>query len=185
MGRNVVGLTSRKLYPRGPKCAIRRFDLFGEIIMGGMSRLIAVGVLALAAPVAAQAQSAGINPGQWEIAVTINSMDMPGAPPAIANMMKGKTTKVKHCITPEEAARGPQELLKSDKSCTFTRYSMTGGALSSEMVCKQGGGMMTATTTGSFTPDSFTATGRTVSTGGMPMTMTSTSVGQRVGDCKR
>ena len=141
-------------------------------------------VAAIALPLAAQAQGVGIQPGQWEVAVTVQSIDMPGAPAGIASLMQGRTTKVTHCLTAEEAARGPQEMLKTGKSCAFTRYSMAGGQLDSEMVCQQGGGEMTAVTTGSFTPDSFTAAGKAVSTGPMPMTMTSTSVGHRLGDCK-
>ena len=148
-------------------------------------RMAALAAL-LALPGIAHGQAMGVTPGQWEIAMTIHSVDMPGAPPGVAGMMTGRTTKVKHCITPEEASRGPQDMLKSSKSCTFTRYSMVGGKLNSQMVCKQGGGTMTATSTGSFTPTSFVANGRTVTTGGgMPMTMTATTIGKRVGDCRK
>ncbi|TRW17013.1 DUF3617 domain-containing protein [Glacieibacterium frigidum] len=135
-------------------------------------------------PVAAMAQPAGVEPGQWEIAVTVNEVDMPGGPAFVAKMMTGKTTKVKHCISPEDAARGPQDLLKSGKGCVFTRYSMAGGKLNSEMVCKQGGSTTTAVSAGSFTPVSFTVTGRSTVSGDMPMTMRSTSVGRRLGACK-
>lgn len=145
-------------------------------------RKLALAALAvLAMPVGALA--AGVQPGQWQIAVTINSADMPGAPPAVAKMMVGRTTTLKQCITPEDAARGPQDMLKSDKNCVFTRYSMVGGKLSSEMTCKQRGSTVTAVSAGSFTPTSFTANGRSTMTGDMPMTMTSTVVGKRIGDC--
>lgn len=137
---------------------------------------------ALALPCAAEAQVA---PGQWEIAMTIKSIEMPGAPAGVAAMMAGKTRTIKQCITPEQAARGPQEMLKTSKTCAFTRYSMAGGKLSSEMVCKQNGMTMTATSTGNYTPTSFNAVGRSVSTGQMPMTVTSTAAGRRVGDCKK
>lgn len=146
--------------------------------------IFALGLGATAATVAL-AQATPVQPGEWETKVTIDAVDMPGAPPMVANMMRGRTTTVKHCITAADAAKGPQEMLKSNKSCTFTRYSMAGGKLSSEMVCKQGGSTMTATSTGSFTPTSFTGTGKAVTTGGaMPMTMSSTTVGRRIGDCK-
>ena len=136
---------------------------------------------ALALPAAAFAQ---VTPGKWEIVTTVNSVDMPGAPPFVANMMKGKPIKVSHCLTPEEAARGPQEMMKARKECRFTRYSMAGGKLDSVMVCEQGGGTMTATSSGSFTSTGFTATGRSVMTGGAAMTVTTVSTGKRVGDCK-
>lgn len=137
----------------------------------------------LAAPLSVQA-AGPIQPGQWEIAVTVDSADMPGAPPAVAKMMVGRTTRLQQCVTPEDAARGPQDMLNSDKNCTFTKYSMAGGKLNSEMTCKRGGSTVTATSTGSFTPTSFTATGRSVVSGQMPMTMTATTSGKRVGDCK-
>lgn len=136
---------------------------------------------ALLVPASALAQ---VTPGQWTTTVTIDTVEMPGAPPGIANMMRGHKVSMKHCMTAEEAARGPQEMLKSDKSCHFTRYAMAGGKLSSEMTCTRGGMTTTATTTGTFTSTSFAAKGRTVTTGSQPMTMTSSVVGTRVGDCK-
>ena len=148
-----------------------------------MYRPILIALVA-SAPGLAIAQGAGIQAGKWEIVTTIRTVNMPGAPPAIANMMKGKPIKVSHCITPEEAARGPQDMMKTSKQCQFTRYSMAGGKLSSEMVCRQNGGTMTSTSTGSFTATSFTASGHTVMTGGQAMTMDATTVGRRVGDCK-
>ncbi|WP_415644149.1 DUF3617 domain-containing protein [Sphingomonas antarctica] len=138
-------------------------------------------LVALAVPSAASAQ---VSPGKWEIVTTIHSVDMPNAPPFVADMMKGKPIKVSHCLTPAEAVRGPQDLMKSRKECTFTRYSMVGGKLDSVMVCKQSGGTMTSTSRGSFTLNSFTTTGRSVATGAQPITMTATAIGRRVGECK-
>jgi hypothetical protein len=144
-----------------------------------------IGWALLAVPTLALAQSSGVTPGQWETAVTINSVSAPGAPAFIAKMMTGKTTRVKHCITPADAARGPQDMLKQSKSCTFTRYSMVNGKLSSEISCVNGGQTTVSTSTGSFTPTSFTSQGRSVTTGGsMPMTVTTTANGRLVGPCK-
>ena len=135
---------------------------------------------------AALAQAFAVQPGEWDIAATVNSVDMPGAPPGLTAAMIGKTKHISHCITPEEAARGPQDMMKSDKSCKFTRYSMVGGKLSSEMVCQQGGGTMTASSTGSFTSTTFTSSGRSVMKAGpSTMTLTATTVGKRVGECKK
>jgi hypothetical protein len=124
-----------------------------------------------------------VEPGQWEMTVTIDSIDMPGAPPMIANIMRGHKMTIRHCITPEEASRGPQDVMKSNNSCAFTRYSAVGGKLSSEMVCKQPGGTMTVENEGTFTPTTFTASGRSVTTGGRAMSTTSTSSGHRIGEC--
>lgn len=129
---------------------------------------------------AAQAQ---VQPGQWEASVTVQSIDMPGAPPQVAAMMRGKTTKQNYCITPEQAAKGPQEMIKQNPSCRFTKYTMTGGTISTAMICSQNGGTMTAQSNGSYTPTSFNITSTAVMSGQMSMRMTSVGSGRRLGPC--
>lgn len=126
---------------------------------------------------------AQVQPGMWESSVTVQSIDMPGAPPQMAAMMKGKTTKQSYCITPEQAKQGPQEMLKQNPSCRFTKYSMLGGRISTEMSCQQNGGTMTARANGSYSPTSFNITSSATMTGRMSMKMTSTSTGRRIGAC--
>jgi hypothetical protein len=138
--------------------------------------------LLLSLPVAAQAQ---VQPGMWEASVTVNSIDMPGAPPQVAAMMKGKTTKQTYCITPEQAKQGPQEMLKQQPSCRFSKYVMARGTISTEMTCKQNGGTMTARASGNYTPTSFNVTSSATMTGGMSMKMTSSSSGRRIGPCSK
>jgi hypothetical protein len=137
-------------------------------------------VLAAVLSTAAQAQ---VQPGQWEATVTVQSIDMPGAPPQVAAMMKGKTTRQSYCITPEQAAKGPQEMLKQNPSCHFTKYSMMGGVMSTAMTCAQNGGTMTAQANGKYTPTSFNVTSTAVMTGKMSMRMTSAGTGRRLGPC--
>ena len=62
--------------------------------------------------------------------------------------------------------------------------SMVGGTLASEMVCKQNGATITATSMGSFTPTGFNVRARTVMTGAQSMTMTATTMGRRIGACR-
>lgn len=148
-------------------------------------RTISIYACLLIAPAAAQAQ---VQPGQWEASSTINSIDMPGAPPQVAQMMKsqmsgGKKTRMTYCITPQQAAQGPQEMLKQNPSCRFTKYSMKGGMISTEMSCAQNGGTMTARASGSYTPTSFNVTSNAVMSGQMSMRLSSTSVGRRIGPC--
>lgn len=144
--------------------------------------LIGVTAMMAGAPVAA----AGVTPGQWETSVTITSVSMPGAPAGVAKSMQGKTSRMSHCITAEQAAKGPQDMLKSAKNCRFSRYSMVGGRYDADMVCEMGGGgRMTVVSSGSFTPNSYSATAKSVMSGQMPMTMTSTSTGKRVGACAK
>lgn len=138
-------------------------------------------IVILAAAVATPALAQSIQPGQWQTTSTVSSMNMPGLPPAALAAMKGHPTTVSNCVTPEQAKAGPKELLKSAPSCTFNRFSMAGGRIDSEMVCARGGRTTTATTTGSYTPVSMTATSKVVAEG---MTITATVSGKRIGDCK-
>jgi hypothetical protein len=137
-------------------------------------------IAAITLSTAAQAQ---IEPGQWEATVTVQSMSMPGAPPQVAAMMKGKATRQSYCITKEQAAKGPQEMLKQNPSCHFTRYSMNGGVISTAMTCSQNGGTMTVQANGQYTATSFNVSSTAVMSGKMSMRMTSTSSGRRVGPC--
>ena len=149
--------------------------------MRGTLALSTIAVLAV--PAIARAASP-ISPGLWETAVTITSVDMPNAPPSVAKMMQGHKTVVKRCATAKEVAQGPQEMLKSSKACHFTRYVMTGGHFSSEMVCNMNGTTLTARSEGHFTPTSFDATSSSEMNGPRPMRMTTKVVGRRLGDCR-
>ena len=125
-----------------------------------------------------------MQPGQWEIVTTIKSVDMPGAPPQVVQAMKSRPTRISSCLSAEDAARGPQEMMKTNKQCRFTHYLKQAGKIDSQMVCSQSGGTMTATTTGTFSPTGFTSNARMVLTGAQKMTMTATTVGKRVGACR-
>jgi hypothetical protein len=141
--------------------------------------------LAIVALLTAGAAQAGpIQPGLWEITSKVETINMPSAPPAVAQAMRGRPTTVRNCVTPEQAAQGPREMMKADKSCSFTRYNLTGGVFDSEVVCKRPTGTMTASSTGRYTPTSFAARSRMNGTGKMAMTMTASMTGKRIGPCK-
>ena len=138
-------------------------------------------------PVSGQAQ---VTPGQWETVVTIKSMEMPGAPPQVAQMMKsrmagGKPTRTTYCVTPDDAKRGPQELFKQNPSCRFTKFSMAGGTISTEMTCRQEGGTMTARSSGRYTAKAFNVNSSVTMSGQMSMRMSSSNVGRWLGPCKK
>lgn len=138
-----------------------------------------------AAMLAAGAAQAGpIQPGLWEITSRVETISIPNAPPAVAQAMRGRPTSIRSCVTPDQAQQGPREMMKGDKSCTVTRYRMVGGAFDSEITCKRPTGTMTASSSGRYTPTSFTARSQTKATGQMAMAMTATLSGKRVGPCK-
>ena len=153
--------------------------------MTGSTKWMIAGLLII--PVSGQAQ---VTPGQWETVVTIKSMEMPGAPPQVAQMMKsrmagGKPTRTTYCVTPDDAKRGPQELFKQNPSCRFTKFSMAGGTISTEMTCRQEGGTMTARSSGRYTAKAFNVNSSVTMSGQMSMRMSSSNVGRWLGPCKK
>lgn len=137
--------------------------------------------LLLPAPVLSGAATP-IQPGRWQTTVTILDAKVPGAPPQVAAMLRGRPTVVTHCITPAQAAAGPRAAIeRSNNRCRFTDYSMTGGRLRSTMVCAQPGGQMTFRSAGTYTPVSMQMEG--TGTGGNAMTMRTRTVSRRVGGC--
>lgn len=138
----------------------------------------------LAAATSATAQQ--IQPGQWETVTTVKSVEMPGAPPQVAKMMNGKTTRISHCVTPEDAAKRPEQLVKQDRSCKMVNFSMRAGKLASEMRCVRDGQTMTIKTNGTFTPTAYTAASSAQSSGdGMNMKIASTASARRIGPCTK
>ncbi len=138
-------------------------------------------LIAALLPAAASAQT--VQSGQWEIVTTVKEAVIPGAPPGAIAAMKANPKKVSSCLTAAEANRGPEEIMKQNKQCRFTRYSKKAGKLDSQMVCRQADGTMTATSTGSYTPTSFSTTARMVRTGVQKVTITTLAQGKRVGAC--
>lgn len=141
--------------------------------------LIALG--ALAAP-AALAAGDTVTPGMWATTVTVTDIAGGDFPPEVAAMMRGKPHTYNHCVTPEEAAKGPREMLAQSSSCTFSKFDMAGGHLDAVMRCPQNN--MTVTESGTYGPASYAATSHMVMQGQGGMTMTANVTGRRTGACK-
>lgn len=150
-------------------------------------RVLSAAAFALAITSTAAIANTPIQPGQWEVRSTVTAVDMPGAPPQMLQMMK-KPQTMRHCITAEQAARGPQELLRQSKGeCKFTKYALAGGRMDAVMQCNSGkGNSMTATTRGSYTPTSYEMTSTMVMNGPQgKMTMSSKGTARRLGPCAK
>ncbi len=147
-----------------------------------LTAALALTTPALAAPPPA---ASPFKPGKWDIAVTIDKVQMSGGMgAAVAGALKGKTTHVAHCLTAAEAAKGANEMLSGKSGCTMPRRVMAGGRLSGEIVCHNGPSTSRMAQDGAYTPTSFRIRSRAVESGGaMPMTLDMTHVGARVGDC--
>ena len=149
------------------------------------------------ADVAAATQNAvSLQPGKWETSVTILSLEGPGLPPGMATAMKSRMAgqKVETCLTPEQAAKPPQDMLGAAKNCTYEKFEMSGGKMSGSLVCKNAPGMpggdMRATMSGNFASTSYDVTSEsTMSMPAMPgraggaVTTKTQVTGKRLGDC--
>lgn len=139
--------------------------------------VLAGGIAALAAG-AAIAQGTGVKPGLWEITTQITDFGMAGAPPGLAGMMK-KPHSMRQCVTPQQAAQGPGDMLKRDGSCKIGHYTLAGGTLDADVTCRG----MHMVEHGSFTPTSFTVQSHAEDGGNGGMTMASTITARLVGSC--
>lgn len=151
------------------------------------------------AEVAAAAKDAvKLKPGKWETTVAILSIDGPGLPPGVADAMKqqAQSQKVEVCLTPEQAAKPPQDMLGAAKNCTYEKFEMGGGKMSGTLVCKGTPGMpvgeMRAAMSGQFAETSYDVTSEATMTmpampggpaGGGKVTTKTQVRGKRIGDC--
>jgi hypothetical protein len=172
------------------------FDEGGFIV--NLSRNISVLALTLAGGVALplavsglSAAGSGMAPGKWRSSTTITDMTIPGLPPQVAQMVKGRmgqSYSVDSCITPEQASRPPSEALGARKGsdCKYENFSFSGGKLSAVMVCNvKGQGQMRSIVNGTVSGTGYTMTTDTTidnaRTGAMKVKGTVT--GKRIGDC--
>ena len=125
----------------------------------------------------------GIQPGRWETVTTTESVDIPGPVACLVRKTRGQTTRSSVCVTPEQAAAGPQGALKGSQTCHIARQKATGGQFSAEMDCERDGNRSVATTDGVYTPTTFSGKTRIEVNGGKSMVMTATISSRRLGDC--
>jgi hypothetical protein len=138
---------------------------------------LALGLVAGAAIAQGLPEPAPIEPGLWEVTATVDSGDMPGAQMDVGKVMKQAPTVARHCLTPEDAARGPLALLQMTRpDCSFTRSTMADGKLDAAMSCAAGTPQaMTVAVRGRFSPRAYEAVSNIVMSGGMTMTVAVTA----------
>ena len=118
--------------------------------------LIAGGAVAC---LAETAPSARIEPGLWEVSSAVTSGDMPGAQADVGAVTRQAPTVSRRCLTPADAARGPEALLLNARpDCTASRSTMADGKLDALLHCAPGTkDAMTVAIKASFTPKSYEA----------------------------
>jgi hypothetical protein len=132
------------------------------------------------------AASLGIKPGKWQTTIQVTDLKMSG--PAVAGMPampKPAPVTMTMCMTPEQASKGPGELLKNAKAdCTATRNVYSGGKLDVAMTCKMpGGDTMSTKTSGTYSPTEMTTDAEVEMTGRMSMSQKVHTEAKRIGDC--
>lgn len=128
-------------------------------------------------------------PGQYRTTVELVELDIPGAPPQAAEMMRSSMAQTNEfCLTEEDVEEGFRQLASQPQGgdCSFSKFDVDGGAIDAAMSCSNpGGGAVDITMqgTGRETSSEFTMTmsGNLGGTGEGSMTMKQTS--ERIGDC--
>lgn len=95
-------------------------------------------------------------PGKYSVTMELVKMDIPGAPPEMANAMGSMMNNTfEYCLTPEEANKGFEESLREgqDESCSIDKFELTGNDVDMAMSCATpGDGNMNLTMTGTVSP---------------------------------
>jgi hypothetical protein len=115
-----------------------------------------------AASASAGGSSVTMQPGQYETRVQVAKFDIPGLPEAQAQAMRQAMSNtaaqtVRHCMTAEEAARGPAamaERMAQSGQCTVDRYDVNGSAISGHVTCNTPQGRLAQSMTGTITATS-------------------------------
>lgn len=123
-----------------------------------------------------------VTPGKWQTTTTIESMVVPGMPPEMAQRMRTQPMSATICITPEQAAAGPRDVIgKSQGRCHYRNFSAGAGRISGVMECNTGGPTpQVIAIEGSYSPTGYDIRSRM--TGGAVQS-TSRTVGRRLGPC--
>ncbi len=133
--------------------------------------------------VAGQLAGMEIAPGLWEISSEVVEVRAPDLPREVRNRMVGPRTRLRHCITPEQAARPSANFLaaRRDAGCAYRNFSVQGGRLEGAMTCPDA----TATMTGRYGPQAYDMRMEMESPlpGGAVMALDVRARGRRIGDC--
>lgn len=133
-------------------------------------------------------------PGMYRATVEMIDVEVPGAPQEMQDMMKrmmssGPQTH-EYCLTPEEAAKGFEEMARQaqedEGNCSFEKFEADGGRIDAVMNCAregQGSARMAMKGTGGPTSSEMTMTMDAETPDGKTMKMTMKSSQQRIGEC--
>ena len=132
-----------------------------------------------------------VRPGKWQSRIQIESVDMPGAPPAAASAMRNMQQRVQvneSCLTPEQAKRPKMDFFAGKgKNCRSEKFTMSGGKIDAVMKCSDEAMTQTMVMQGTYAPNDYqmrmtmNAQPRSGPTGAMTMKMRVDA--KRLGEC--
>jgi hypothetical protein len=104
--------------------------------------------------------------------------------PAGTTVPTSKPRTIISCVTPEQASKGPGDMLKmANASCTATTSTFAGGRIALAMSCKLKNGTLSIKTTGNYSPTQVTTDSEVTMTGKISSTEKTHTVARRVGEC--
>ena len=123
----------------------------------------------------------GIKPGKWETTVQVSDLKMEGMP-TMPSMPPAQ--KVTSCLTPEQARKGPAEVMKNAKAdCVTNRSVFAGGRIDVDLSCKMPSGQIAIRSTGTFSPTEVVTDSEMTTSGAHAMSQKTHTVARRVGEC--
>jgi len=129
------------------------------------------------------AATLGLQPGKWETKIEVTDLKMSGMPAGMT-VPKPAPMTTTTCMTPEQASKGPGELLKrANADCTVNSSTYAGGKIAMDMNCKLPTGTMAMKTTGTYSATSMSSDAEVSVTGKTSMTQKVHSEAHRVGEC--
>ena len=130
-----------------------------------------------------------VQPGLWQSKVTVLDMNVPGIPPQYQARMKQEMAEhrndtSKHCIKPEDVKKPKEDFFGADKSCKYNHFTMGGGRIDIQMVCREENMTQTTNLAGSYTPTTYSLDMNSSGSGPQQgMTMKMHVDAQRIGEC--
>ncbi len=124
-----------------------------------------------------------IEPGLWELTSEVLEVRGPDLPREVRNRMVGPRPRLRHCITPEQAARPSANFLagRPDRGCVYRALSARDGRVTGETICPDARTRMD----GRYGPRAYDMRMEMESPipGGEAMTLELRARGRRIGDC--
>lgn len=100
------------------------------------------GVLSREELTAAASDAVKPDPGQYRSTMELLSVDLPGAPEGVADMMKNSMSSQtsEYCLSPEDVDKGFEQMAAQSQEggCVVKRFDIDGGSFEADMTCGAG-----------------------------------------------